>query len=184
MKKSINCGKCCFTGYRPSKFPFEIKKDNSEYIKFENALFEQVLKLAEEGCRIFYCGMAMGFDIIAAETVLAVKNAFNEPLKLVCVLPFKEQGESFSGEWKKRFFSVLEKADNIEVISEKYYSGCYQKRNIYMVDNSDYVITWYDGKKGGTRNTIDYALKNGRQVFNINEMGTESLGYQTKFKIL
>ena len=74
---------CCFTGYRPEKFPFDLNGSNPEYLEFENRLFEQVLILAKEGCRTFYCGMAMGFDIIAAETVLAVKNAFSEPLKLI-----------------------------------------------------------------------------------------------------
>ena len=38
-----------------------------------------------------------------------------------------------------------------------------------MVDNCDYLITWYDGKPGGTKNTIDYALKLQRYVFNINK---------------
>lgn len=179
-----NYYKCCFTGYRPQKFPFKLKRGDEGFEQFENALFEQVLKLAEENCRVFYCGMAMGFDMIAAETVLAVKNAFSEPLKLICVLPFEAQGDSFSGGWKERFYCVLERADEIKILSKDYFSGCYQKRNKFMVDNSDYVITWYDGKKGGTRNTIDYALKRGRQVFNIYENSVDDLGYQTEFELL
>lgn len=180
----VNYGKCCFTGYRPQKFPFKLKAEDLAYKKFENALFEQVLKLAEENCRTFYCGMAMGFDIISAETVLAVKNAFSEPLKLICILPFEAQGDSFSHEWKKRFYTVLEQADEIKILNKEYHTGCYQQRNKFMVDNSDYVITWYDGKPGGTRNTIDYTLKSGRQVFNIYKNPVEDLGYQTEFEIL
>lgn len=180
----VNYGKCCFTGYRPQKFPFKLRKDDKDFIAFENALFEQILQLAEEGCRTFYCGMAMGFDIISAETVLAVKNVFGEPLKLICVLPFEAQGDSFSDEWKQRFYIVLEHADKIEILNKEYHMGCYQQRNKFMVDNSDYIITWYDGKPGGTRNTIDYALKIGRQVFNIYEKPVEDLGYQTEFELL
>lgn len=179
-----NYGKCCFTGYRPQKFSFKLKEQDLEFKKFENALFEQILQLAEADCRTFYCGMAMGFDIISAETVLAVKNAFNEPLKLVCVLPFEAQGDSFPNDWKQRFYAVLEQADKIEILNKEYHTGCYQKRNKFMVDNSDYVITWYDGKPGGTRNTIDYALKKGRQIFNIYEDSVEALGYQTEFELL
>ncbi len=177
-----NKGKCCFTGYRPEKFPFALNEQDINFQRFENLLFEQVLKLCEEGCRTFYCGMAMGFDLIAAETVLAVKNAFSEPLRLICVLPFKGQGDSFPLHWKQRFNKVLEGADEVEILSSKYFRGCYQARNSFMVDNSDYVITWFDGQKGGTENTIRYAVKKGRQVFNINE-NPESIGFQQGFNI-
>lgn len=172
-----NYSSCCFTGYRPEKFPFPLDSENPDFQKFENALFEQVLCLAEAGCRTFYCGMAMGFDIISAETVLAVKNAFSEPLKLICVLPFKKQSLSFSNNWKQRFDTVLSGADETVVLSEKYHNGCYQQRNIYMVDSSDYVITWFDGKSGGTQNTLRYAKKIGRHIFNIYE-NPESVCFQ------
>ena len=48
--------------------------ENEEYKAFENALIEQLLELAKQGCTEFYSGMAMGFDIIAAETVLFLKE--------------------------------------------------------------------------------------------------------------
>ena len=38
-----------------------------------------------------------------------------------------------------------------------------------MVDNSDYVVTWFDGKHGGTENTLKYAAKKRRHIININE---------------
>lgn len=183
MKEKIS-GTCCFTGYRPSKFPFSLNYGDPDFGKFENALSEQVLKLAEEGCGTFYCGMAMGFDIIAAETVISVKNGFSEPLKLVCVLPFKNQGEEFSGDWKKRFYRVLDAADSVEILADNYYPGCYSKRNRFMVDSSDYVITWYDGKSGGTKNTIDYAIKRGRKVFNVNEDCCDTSARQLEFEIM
>ena len=172
---------CCFTGYRPEKFPFDLDGSNPEYLEFENRLFEQVLILAKEGCRTFYCGMAMGFDIIAAETVLAVKNAFSEPLKLICVLPFENQSYNFPNDWKIRFNSVLQKCDEKIILAEKYFTGCYQERNTYMVDNSDYVITWFDGQSGGTKNTIRYAKKIGRQIFNIYE-NPNNMGFQAELK--
>ena len=65
---------CCFTGYRPQKLPFPVDPGNREYIAFENALMDTVFELANNGCRTFYSGMAIGFDIIAAECVLTVKK--------------------------------------------------------------------------------------------------------------
>lgn len=177
--------KCCFTGYRPSKMPFSLDRENDAYKKFENALIEEILKLINEGCRTFYSGMAMGFDIIAAETVLFLKKAFKDiNIELVCVLPFETQGDSFSYIWRQRFFDVLENCDRKITLADEYFSGCYQKRNEFMVDNCDYVLTWYDGKAGGTRNTIDYAVKKQRHIVNINKSGNQTFAVQTEFKLI
>lgn len=176
--------KCCFTGYRPSKLPFDITKTGStEYIKFENEVLEEILKVCNEGVRTFYTGMAMGFDILAAELVLSLKNAYETPLKLICVLPFEAQCDTFSLEWKERYERILTQCDEKIVLQKEYNKGCYQKRNIFMVDNSDCVLTWYDGKSGGTRNTIDYALKNSRYVFNACKTEIASLGFQNKLDL-
>ncbi len=177
--------KCCFTGYRPAKFPFSLSREDPEYKKFENALVEEVLRLIDNGCHTFYSGMAMGFDIIAAEVVLMLKNAYSfSDIKLICVLPFSAQGESFTLFWKKRFYNTLENSAQKIVLSQEYFPGCYQKRNIYMVDNSDCVLTWYDGKPGGTRNTLDYALSKKRYVINTCEKIEDDFGVQTFFDVI
>ena len=75
MSETNSIYKCCFTGYRPSKFPFKLSVNDEKYIKFENNLVEGILELINEGCRVFYTGMAMGFDIIAAETVILLKKS-------------------------------------------------------------------------------------------------------------
>jgi len=176
--------KCCFTGYRPSKFPFSMDREDSKYKAFENSLIEEIISLIKQNCLVFYSGMAMGFDIIAAETVLLLKNAYpNLPIKLICVLPFEGQADTFTAYWKKRFSAVLENCDEKVVLSDSYFSGCYQKRNIFMVNNSDCVLTWYDGKAGGTRNTLDYAISKGRFVVNANKAGSDNFAIQTTFEI-
>lgn len=162
---------CCFTGYRPQKLPFPVDPGNREYIAFENALMDTVFELANNGCRVFYSGMAMGFDIIAAECVLTVKKTprFREAgIELVCAIPFKEQANKYPAEWKERYGKVLEEADKAVIISNEYYRRCYYDRNRFMVDNSDCVVTWFDGSRGGTKNTVDYATSIGRKVININ----------------
>ena len=175
---------CCFTGYRPSKFPFLLDGKNREYIDFENKLTETVFSLAENGCNTFYSGMAMGFDIIAAETVLLAKRAFKKvPIKLICAVPFIEQSNPFTDDWKKRYSGILKKADNVILMSDSYYKGCYQKRNEFMVDNSDTVVTWFDGRSGGTKNTLAYAQNKGRKIININETEKE-VKYEYYYEIM
>ncbi len=160
---------CCFTGYRPNKFPFSLDGKSKQYKDFENALFTKILELIDDGCRTFYSGMAMGFDIIAAENVLLSKKVYkNASIKLVCAIPFINQSETFSKDWEKRYKKVLARADEVILISDNYYKGCYTKRNEFMVKSSDYVMTWFDGKSGGTQNTLKYANSIGRHIINLN----------------
>ncbi len=160
---------CCFTGYRPGKFPFPMSRNSKAYIEFENKLFDVITGLPDkEGCYTFYSGMAMGFDIIAAEIVLMLKKAYKKAkIKLVCVLPFKTQAAKYYPEWKKRYDKILKAADEIICLSENYYNASYQVRNEYMVDRSDIVVTWFDGQTGGTKNTLNYAERKGKQIINV-----------------
>jgi len=157
---------------------------DKEYIEFENKLIENVLTLIKNGCTVFYSGMAMGFDIIAAETVLLLKKQSNLPIKLICVLPFKNQKCTFSDFWCKKHDFILNNCDEKIVLYEDYFKGCYQRRNKYMVDNSDCVLTWFDGKSGGTKNTIDYANKKGRFIFNINENLNKNFAQQISIDLI
>ena len=49
-----------------------------------------------------------------------------------------------------------------------YTSDCMQKRNKYMVNNSDYIITVWDGKPSGTGNTVKYAKQKNKKILIIN----------------
>ena len=159
---------CCFTGYRPDKFPFRLDRRTAAFTAFENRLIETVFSLPDEECFTFYSGMAMGFDIIAAEAVLLLKKRLPS-VRLVCALPFANQGSGFPEPWKERHEKILYSADRVIKVSEDYFSGCYTKRNVFMVDNSDYVVTWFDGKHGGTENTLKYAVKKRRHIINLND---------------
>ena len=184
MQNTKDVYKCCFTGYRPQKMPFKLSRSDGNFVDFENKLLDGIMSLVGENCKIFYTGMAMGFDILAAENILLLKKAMpNLDVKLVCVIPFESQNIGYSAYWQKKYNFILENADEKIILSEKYYSGCYQVRNKYMVDNCDFVLTWYDGKAGGTRNTLDYAVKQGRQIFNIN-MECENFAVQTCFQLI
>ena len=173
---------CCFTGYRPNKFPFELKRGGKGYTDFENSLTDIIFSLADGECSTFYSGMAMGFDIIAAETVLLLKKR-KKSVRLICVLPFYDQKNGFYEPWRGRYNYIAANADEVIILSESYYPGCYARRNSYMVDNSDYVVTWFDGKNGGTKNTLRYAAKKGRCIINLNGGFDECSGIQTGFSL-
>lgn len=157
---------CCFTGYRPEKFGFTFETDCREYHIFVRRLATAIADVVEKGCTVFYTGMAMGFDIAAAEHVALIKK-LNKNIKLIAVIPFKGQEKKWTDEWQRRYREVLSLCDEIVTLEPFYTRGAYAKRNRYMVDRSRFCITYFDGKKGGTDNTVKYALQRGRKVLNI-----------------
>ena len=160
--------KACFTGYRPNKFPFTLDKNNAEYKNLISSLKNVLKNLIENGCTVFYCGMAEGFDIICAEAILNLKKKYKN-IRLVCVVPFLEHGKLINRLWQKRYNAAITHSDEVVYSAEKYHISVFHIRNTYMVDHSDCVITWYDGKKGGTRNTLCYAQKLNKEIININK---------------
>ena len=59
---------CCFTGHR--KIPI------SQYESITRKLTETITALAERGVIYFGAGGALGFDTLAAQTVLNLKNRY------------------------------------------------------------------------------------------------------------
>ena len=59
------------------------------------------------------------------------------------------------------------------MVSEHYSSDCFFARNRYMVDKADVVVCAYDGQSGGTAYTVNYALKKGKIVIQINPSTAE-----------
>ncbi len=165
---------CSFTGYRPDKFSFNFSPETKEYREFENKLINAVFSVSDEGYTDFYCGMALGFDIVAGEIVTLLKEA-RKNIRLISVVPFETQEKAWNPEWQSRYHALLKKADRIVYISKNYYKYCYHKRNRYMVDNSDTVITFFDGKSGGTAATLRYAKTKDKRIINIADIEDEQI---------
>lgn len=172
---------CCFTGYRPEKFPFPCDDGNIEYMRFESRLTTEIARAVSDGFDTFYCGGAKGFDLLAAELLLLMrqKNSF----RLIMVLPYRAQDSAFSPRWKALYGKVLSSADEILYLSDTYHPQCFAERNEYMVDRSERVIAFCDGKSGGSQNTIRYARRMNKEIINIWELMKENINY-TIFELL
>ena len=71
-----------------------------------------VYRLWSEGFRFFLSGMACGFDLAAAEAVLALRGEC-AGMELVAVVPFAGQPDSFSDADKRRYADVLAAAGDV-----------------------------------------------------------------------
>ena len=155
---------CCFSGHRTAFFDM----DNSYLADIMREALETAITGAiAQGFTIFYSGMAMGFDIIAAEMIIRHKQATAAEISLICVVPFSGQEIRWRKKWRTRHDDVLRAADSIRVLNDRYIRGCYHERNRYLVDNSARLICLYGDKAGGTKHTYDYAEKSGLEIVNI-----------------
>ena len=107
----------------------------------------------EQGVDIFYNGMAMGFDLIAAEIVLSLKKKYPH-VKLIACIPCYKQEKNFSEKDKKRYAAVLKKADEKVLLSEEYYKGCMQARDKYMAERAELMIAYCKKATGGAAYTV------------------------------
>ena len=144
----------CFTGHRTY--------DGSRNHELEVAIRE----LYARGYRNFLCGMALGFDIEAAEVALSLRDEL-KGLRVVAVVPFEGMQNGFSESWRNRFNRILKEADDAITLAPKYSSEVYAVRNNFLVDNSSAIVAYFDGSKGGTAYTINRALKSLLQIKNI-----------------
>lgn len=144
---------CAFTGHR--------KIEES----FDGALLEYCIRrVIGKGVTDFYCGMAMGFDMLAAEAVLSLKREFPE-IRLIACVPCPNQSRFFSQENKDKYEEILAKCDEVRVLHDHYFRGCMLVRDRYMVDNCAYLIAYLRTPDGGTNYTLDYASINDKEVF-------------------
>ncbi len=157
---------CCFTGYRPEKYKFDIDGDSEAATLLKVKTARYINELIGKGINRFYCGCARGFDIFAAEAVIEAKKYYPS-VQLISVMPFRKMTVGWSQNWTDRLNSVLKASDKVTVLAEEYDRGAYERRNRYMVDRSRYIISYFDGASGGTRNTLAYAERNGRVIVNL-----------------
>ena len=132
----------------------------------DDRLHRTIRMLHAAGSRIFLSGMAVGFDLAAAEAVLACKVDLPD-IRLTAVIPFLGQQQRFSPDDRIRFERIAAAADVKIILSEIYQPNVYAFRNDYLIDHAATLVTWYDGTSGGTRYTIERALARGRKLIHL-----------------
>lgn len=127
-----------------------------------------IIKYINEGYRYFGAGGALGFDTLAAETVLRLKNKYPY-IKLILVLPCLSQTKGWNKTDIEKYNFIKAQADKVVYTSQEYTSDCMFKRNRHLVNQSSLCICYLSKNSGGTAYTVAYAKKNKLKIENIAE---------------
>lgn len=148
----------CFTGHRT--IPFLQRR------KIEKRTEEAMIEAIEQGYRFFGAGGALGFDTLAAQTVLRLKKTYPQ-IKLILVLPCLSQTRGWKSEDIAEYERIKAAADKVVYTSQEYTRDCMFKRNRHLVDNSSLCIAYLTENTGGTAYTVDYARSKGLIIRNV-----------------
>lgn len=149
---------CCFTGHR--KIP------QLEIEKVKRRLRKEIISAIKDGYLYFGVGGALGFDTLAAQTILELRKKYPD-IRLILVLPCLSQ----TRHWKEADISDYEqmkiKANKVVYISKEFTKDCMFKRNRHLVDNSSLCICYLTNSSGGTAYTVRYAEAHSLNIINI-----------------
>ena len=157
---------CCFTGHRPAKLPWRYNETDPRCIALKQRMRDAVELAYEQGYRHFICGMAQGCDLYFCECVLALRES-HQDVTVEAAIPCPTQADSWPAAQRERYAALVESCDFETVVSSRYASSCMQRRDRYMVDHASLLIAVFDGSAGGTRYTMEYAMRRGLSVLDL-----------------
>ncbi len=156
---------CGITGNR------NITDYNDEDKALLNQKIDFILSMLIENLntKSFLCGMAIGADLMIAKRIIKYRKEHNEDIKIYSVIPCENQDLKWKDEQKREYREVLKECEPSGYKYGPYTKGCMQRRNRYIVDNSDYVFAILNPKikRGGTVQTVNYAIKKNKGIFFI-----------------
>ena len=149
----------CFTGHRII--------GSTDLINIQEKLNKTITDLIGKGIFSYMSGGAVGFDTLAAHSVLRARE-HNPSVKLIMVLPCINQDSRWNEANKQDYRYLLDNADEVIYVSEKpYFNGCMADRNSYLIQQSGVCVAYMTRERSGTSQTVRMARERGLTVINI-----------------
>lgn len=144
------------TGHRPDKLcGYRVPNAMSDCVG--NLLRQYLLRERPEEV---ITGMALGFDQWLAWMCIELNIPF------AAYIPC----DNFDSRWpdysREQFRHLMQRAARVVQVSpgEPYHASLMQRRNARMVDDTDKVVSLWNGSPGGTANCIRYAMAVGKPI--------------------
>ncbi|MFI3312562.1 MAG: SLOG family protein [Eubacteriales bacterium] len=154
---------CGFTGHRPQRLPWGFDEADPRCVALKTRIAQEVASLATAGVTTFVCGMALGCDFYFAEAVLRLGES-RPDIRLIGALPCPQQHRSWDEDSQGRYIHLCSRCYHLEMVSDHYSPHCMNWRNRWIAEQSDYMLTVFDGGGGGTSNAVGHAQAQGVTV--------------------
>lgn len=149
------------TGHRPQS----LQEYGGHTTSLHNTLVKFARKtLQDDRPKHMIVGMALGWDQAVAQACIDLDIPFT------AAVPFVGQESTWLYSSRDRYKRLLTFASRVEIICDKDtipVPAAMQKRNEWMVDQSQAVMALWNGSFGGTHNCIRYADKRHVPVTNL-----------------
>ena len=152
---------CCFTGHRDLP-----ETGSPAYAALLSSLEAAIGDAILSGCRRFIVGGAKGFDLLAGEWILARKKV-DPAITLSVFVPHRGQESAYSPADWMRYRTLLDGADEVLYLSERYHPGCMRERNARMVNDAQFCIAYVRRSRSGSAQTLKMAEAKGLTVLRI-----------------
>lgn len=149
---------CCLTGHR--KIP--PNQYDLIQLQLENTLVTLILK----AYRYFGTGGALGFDTMAANMVLKLRNVYPW-IRLILVLPCRDQAIRWRSSDQQLYERIKQQADKVVYISDRYTPDCMFVRNRHLVDCSSVCVCYLTHSTGGSAYTVQYAQQKNLKIIRL-----------------
>lgn len=153
---------CAFSGHRPEKLPWGNDQSDPRCGALKLKMEAELRHLCDRGVTRFLCGMARGTDLYYVEILASLKAEY--PITVEAVIPCPSQAERWAEEQRKDYLRLLGCCDKTTVLEERYSEGCMLRRNRYMIEHADILLTVFDGTPGGTAAAVRYAKARGVEI--------------------
>ena len=158
MSGTDRASTCCFTGHQ------DIPPGEAQ--KILTRVRYHVMPLIYSGVLYFGVGGARGFDMLAAEYMLNLRDRDRNRIRIISVLPYPGYTDAWAEEDRRRQEEIMRRSDKIVWVSPENRRGVYLERDRKLVDGSAYCVCYCHRTTGGTAYTVRYARKQGIPVMN------------------
>ena len=181
----------CFTGTSKGDIGYDYNTSDNQNFKIGlYSILDKLLKETSDSFT-FYCGGALQFDQVAQLVCTDIRRKYPDRVKIVMAIPFKTHGSNWvSDSCLDVYRNLLETADKVVYTEDipkyndtlvpkgecSYYK--YILRDHYMVDETVMTISCHDGVSKGTKATMDYTLKCGHELVQLDYYEVLDLGYK------
>ena len=157
---------CCFSGHRT------IPSDQRSMVAAQT---EQAIRdlITNRNIRFFGVGGAIGFDLLAAQILLNLRQTEFPWIKVILIYPFEGYQDLWTQSQRDQYVQIWHRFDKRVCASKEGSKEAFLARNRHMVDYASTLICYYNEKqfRSGTGQCVRYAQKQGLEIINIAPSG-------------